>query len=64
MLKNIAYAMDVVFVIMAVLDFQLTTRPELINATREVADRLSIGRTNDVRLQIQQSGNATFAMHN
>src|SRR5207253_837733 len=47
---------DLVMAILAVADLLLTQRPQLISASRQVADRLSIGRENEVVLHIINGG--------
>ncbi|MDR3614289.1 MAG: DUF58 domain-containing protein [Candidatus Obscuribacterales bacterium] len=57
-LKTIAIVIDVLFAILLFVDFQITTRPTLINGTREIADRLSIGRDNNVKISVTSLGTA------
>ena len=57
-LKPMAFAVDVVFAILLFVDYQITTRPNLVSATRDIAERLSIGRNNEVRLNITGLGSA------
>src|SRR4051812_43187048 len=47
---------DLVLITLLVADYLLTDRPHLISATRQVAERLSIGRDNEVRLHVVNSG--------
>jgi uncharacterized protein (DUF58 family) len=42
--------------VLAIIDFQLTSRPKLISATREVTERLSIGRSNEVVIRVFNAG--------
>jgi uncharacterized protein (DUF58 family) len=58
--KTMALIIDVIFAILLFVDFQITTSPNLINGTREVSDRLSIGRKNAVKLNITGLGTATL----
>lgn len=55
-LKTLAISIDVLFAILLFVDFQITTRPNLISATREVTDRLSIGRNNNVKISVTTLG--------
>jgi uncharacterized protein (DUF58 family) len=55
-MKPLAYVIDLLLLLAVVIDFQLTLRPNLITATREVAERLSIGRTNSVTIRISNAG--------
>lgn len=55
-LRPLGIALDFTVLVVLLLDFQLTPRPHLISASREVADRLSIGRQNEVVLKIINSG--------
>ncbi len=55
-MQTLGAALDVGFLVLLLLDFQLTQRPSLITASRLVSDRLSIGRTNEVSLKIGNSG--------
>lgn len=51
-MRNVGFALDCTLLLLLFIDFQLTPRPKLISATREVTDRLSIGRGNEVTLKI------------
>ncbi len=57
-LKAIAIGIDVLFAIILFVDYQITTRPSLIHGTREIADRLSIGRQNNVKINVTSMGTA------
>ena len=51
-LVRIAFAFDLVLLIALIVDYALTPRPYLLTAERDVADRLSIGRSNPVLLKV------------
>jgi uncharacterized protein (DUF58 family) len=55
-LKASAIGIDILFAILLFVDYQITTRPNLINGTREIADRLSIGRKNNVKINVTSMG--------
>jgi uncharacterized protein (DUF58 family) len=55
-LRLVAIALDCTVLVLFIIDYQLTPRPNLISATREVTERLSIGRANDVTLKIINTG--------
>lgn len=50
------WAYDVVLLTLLVIDFQLTQRPNLLGVSRMVDDRLSIGRTNSVIINVTNNG--------
>ncbi len=50
----VGIGLDFTFLVLLVVDFQLTPRPRLLSATREVMERLSIGRTNEVTISCGQ----------
>lgn len=56
------FAFDIALLIALIADFNLTQRPHLISATREVADRLSIGRANKVCVQVLNKGNSPLTV--
>lgn len=51
-LSTAALALDVVWISLLIVDFQLTVKPNLISASRYTTERLSIGRENTVELRI------------
>jgi len=55
---KIGLALDVVILIAAIIDMQLTTSKKLISIERIVEDRLSIGRDNEVQIKITHGGAA------
>jgi uncharacterized protein (DUF58 family) len=54
--KVVGLVYDVAVFALLLADYLLTQRPHLISASRHVAERLSIGRDNDVRLDIVNAG--------
>ncbi|HEY9715756.1 MAG TPA: DUF58 domain-containing protein, partial [Chroococcales cyanobacterium] len=59
--RLVGIALDITLVVLLILDYQLTPRPRLLSATRELADRLSIGRPNEVTLRIVNSSASKLA---
>lgn len=55
-LKTAAYAVDVIVLVLLIVDYQLTLDKKFVSATRDVAERLSIGRENLVELRILNEG--------
>ena len=55
-LRTAGLALDFTFLILLVVDYQLTARPKLISATRDIAERLSVGRANDVTIKVFNQG--------
>lgn len=55
-LKTAAYAVDVIVLVLLIVDYQLTLDKKFVSASRQVADRLSIGRENAVELRILNEG--------
>jgi uncharacterized protein (DUF58 family) len=55
-MKPLAYVIDLILLLAVAIDYQLTLRPNLITATREVTERLSIGRANSVTIRISNAG--------
>ncbi|HEY9712031.1 MAG TPA: DUF58 domain-containing protein [Chroococcales cyanobacterium] len=56
LLKNFGLVLDIVLAIFVVIDYQLTIRPSFIIGSRELSDRLSIGRENSITLKILNQG--------
>ncbi|HEY9772270.1 MAG TPA: DUF58 domain-containing protein [Planktothrix sp.] len=54
--RTLGLALDFAVLVLVIIDFQLTQRPFFLSAERDVADRLSIGRTNEVVLKIFNNG--------
>lgn len=55
---NLAIICDALILVLLFVDYQLTPRPWLITARRETQDRLSIGRSNKVSIEVfNQSAN-------
>lgn len=55
-LRIIGAVYDIAILLLLIADYQLTPRPHLVSAIRDIAERLSIGRENPVTLQIYNSG--------
>src|SRR5262249_4250037 len=55
---QLGLAFDIVVLIAAIIDLQLTTRKSLLSIERQVEDRLSIGRDNEVKISIAHGGTA------
>lgn len=53
--RTIGFIGDLLIIILLIVDFQLTPRAWLLNASREVTDRFSIGRNNEVLLRIENT---------
>ena len=51
-LSYLAVAIDALVVVALIVDYALTPSPGLITAVRNVTDRLSIGRQNDVQIEL------------
>lgn len=56
--KNFGLVLDALILVAVAVDFQLTTRPKFISATRENQERLSIGRSNEVLLYVQNKSSS------
>lgn len=54
--RTLGIVIDSVILLIVLLDYHLTPRPGLLTATREVSDRLSVGRPNLVKLSILNQG--------
>ncbi len=50
--QTLAYTINLILLLLLLVDYQLTLRPHLLAATREVTDRLSIGRDNPVKIRL------------
>lgn len=59
---RLGFTLDFVLLVALFVDFALTQRPFLISAERDVSDRLSIGRVNEVLIRIQNSGNSNLLL--
>jgi uncharacterized protein (DUF58 family) len=59
-LSTVGTAFNVGLLVLLVIDYQLTQRPNFLSITRSVADRLSIGRTNPVIVTVTNSGASTL----
>lgn len=59
-LRNAAFVFDGIILFILFIDYQLTQRPKFLSATREVTDRLSIGRQNEVTLSVVNQGQGTL----
>ena len=57
-LRTVGIALDVTFLALLFIDYQLTPRPKLLSATREIADRYPLAGTNDVTITIFNHGTA------
>jgi uncharacterized protein (DUF58 family) len=53
--KYYAIAADALIILLLLIDLKVTVRPNLLSAVRLVADRLSIGRQNRIRLLIRNA---------
>lgn len=53
---KLGYVADVLLLIALLLDWQMTAKPSLIAATRQAEERLSIGRENQVTIDISYMG--------
>ncbi|HEY9720172.1 MAG TPA: DUF58 domain-containing protein [Trichormus sp.] len=51
-LQTIGLGLDLAFLILLIIDFRTTPQPRLLSGTRDVQDRLSVGRSNQVTLKI------------
>lgn len=61
-LGPVGLGFDLLLAAAVVADFFMTQRPRLVTATRAVADRLSIGRENDVLIEVYNQGEAPLAL--
>lgn len=55
-LARLGFTIDVLILLALVIDFQITEKASLIQASREVEERLSIGRENEVVIRITYQG--------
>lgn len=53
---KVGVALDVMLLLAVIIDWQITPQTKLLDADREVDERLSIGRDNEVTLTIKYSG--------
>lgn len=60
-LTRIGLTIDAIVLIAIVIEYQITPRKKLFNAVRHVEDRLSIGRVNDVTIDISYEGSAPLS---
>jgi uncharacterized protein (DUF58 family) len=60
--KDVGLIYDFVLLVLVAIDFFATPKKRLLTATRAVADRLSIGRQNDVLIEVFNQGNSELAM--
>jgi uncharacterized protein (DUF58 family) len=59
-LSKLASAADALLLLFFILDLNLTQSPKLLSASREVNERLSIGRANPVSIRISNTGSAVL----
>jgi uncharacterized protein (DUF58 family) len=59
-LTNLAWAADLLLLLLFIIDLNLTQSAKLLSASREVNERLSIGRTNPISIRITNTGTATL----
>ncbi|MDZ4837808.1 MAG: DUF58 domain-containing protein [Candidatus Melainabacteria bacterium] len=55
-LSTLGTAYNVCLLVLLVVDYQLTVRPQLLKVNRSISDRLSIGRTNPVVITVTNGG--------
>lgn len=55
-LSRLGFTFDLLILLALVIDYQITEKPSLIQASREVEERLSIGRENEVVISIAYQG--------
>jgi uncharacterized protein (DUF58 family) len=60
--KNVGLVYDVVLACLVVIDFFVTPKARLLSAMRAVSDRLSIGRQNDVLIEVFNQGGSELNM--
>ena len=59
-LTNLALAADLLLLLLFIVDLILTQSPKLLSASREVNERLSIGRTNPISIRVSNTGSAVL----
>jgi Uncharacterized conserved protein (some members contain a von Willebrand factor type A (vWA) domain) len=55
-MSTVGAALDVIILVLFLIDVRLTQSPSLVSATRTVTDRLSIGRENEVTINVTNTG--------
>ena len=55
-MATVGAALDVIILVLFLIDVRLTQSPSLVSATRTVTDRLSIGRENEVTINVTNTG--------
>jgi uncharacterized protein (DUF58 family) len=59
-LKQLALGADVILLLLFIVDLSITQSPKFLSATREINERLSIGRKNSITVRISNTGTATL----